>query len=59
MRARLEALRVQRHTARAEGVVSRALMAMAAREETFERTHEALLALRCRGQALAELNSPG
>jgi phage shock protein A len=56
MRSRLEALRVQRQAARAESIVSRARMAMAAREETFERTHEALLALRCRGQALAELN---
>jgi phage shock protein A len=61
MRARLEALRVQRQTARAESIAARALIAARewTREESLARAHEALLALRCRGQALAELNPNG
>jgi len=68
MRLRLEALRVHRQTARAETVAARALIAARewmlpigaagiAREESLEHAHEALSQLRCRSQALSQLQS--
>lgn len=65
---RLEALRVRRQTARAESVASRATIAArewmlalsasgAAREESLGAAHEALARLRCRSEALSQLQS--
>jgi phage shock protein A len=66
MRARLEAIRARRQATRAETIASRALIAArelmlplssaaAAREESLEHAHDALLGLRARGQALSDL----
>lgn len=68
MQARLEALRVRRHTARAENAACKALIAARewmlplnsvglAREESLEQAREALFTLRCRSQALSELKT--
>lgn len=68
MRARLDALRVRRQTARAEAAASKALIAARewmlplnaaglAREESLEDAREALFSLRCRSQALSELQT--
>ncbi len=65
---RLEALRVRRRTARAESVASRAAISAhelmlalsasgAAREEALGQAHEALVRLRCRSEALSQLQS--
>jgi phage shock protein A len=65
MHARLDALRVQRQTARAESIAARALIAArewmlpstagTVREQSLEHAHEALIGLRCRSEALSEL----
>lgn len=68
MQARLEALRVRRHTARAETAACKALIAARewmlpmnsaglAREESLDQAREALVSLRCRSQALSELKT--
>jgi hypothetical protein len=59
IRSRLEALRLQRHTARAQTIAARAIIAAADREESLERARDAVPALHSRGQALAQLNSQG
>jgi phage shock protein A len=68
MQARLEALRVRRHTARAETAACKALIAARewmlplssaglAREESLDQAREALFTLRCRSQALSEIKT--